>query len=268
MKRFICFLILIITLIILYARYIEPNHFNIKENTISSNLFSESFDGFKIVQFSDLLLGSTTDLNYLNNVVNKINELNPDIVIYTGDLALSSYEINEDELITSLKKIDPKMTKYAILGDNDLNRKDLIMNILEKSDFIILDNKTSLLFYKDSFPISITGFTDFEKIEDTVKTDDLVINYKIALIHKPDDYANISDLNYNLVLAGHSLGGLINIPFYGSLIKKDGSNIYVNNSYEINNTLLYVSNGLGCEKYNLRLLNKPSISLYRLEFIK
>ena len=64
------------------------------------------------------------------------------------------------------------------------------------------------------------------------------------------------------VLSGHSLGGIIKIPFYGGLIKMDGAKKYINGYYKNNKTALFISNGLGYYKFNFRLFNTPSINVY------
>ena len=69
----------------------------------------------------------------------------------------------------------------------------------------------------------------------------------------------------NLILAGNSLGGQINIPKIGGIIKVNGSKEYIDNYYKINNTDLYVSSGVGTRKYPYRLFNHPSINLFRLK---
>ena len=66
----------------------------------------------------------------------------------------------------------------------------------------------------------------------------------------------------DLILAGHSLKGQIIIPFFGGLLKKDGANKYTSDYYKHNNTLMYVSGGIGTETISMRLFNTPEINLY------
>ena len=71
-----------------------------------------------------------------------------------------------------------------------------------------------------------------------------------------------------MILAGHSLNGQIVLPLIGPLIKKDGAKKYISSYYEINNTLLYVSGGIGNSNYEFRLLNHPSINFFRIRINK
>ena len=74
----------------------------------------------------------------------------------------------------------------------------------------------------------------------------------------------LNNKNINLFLSGNSLNGQIRLPFLGGIIKKDGSKKYYDEKYYINNTNIFISNGLGNPKYDIRLLNTPSINFYRL----
>lgn len=82
--------------------------------------------------------------------------------------------------------------------------------------------------------------------------------------HFPDNFDLINDKNINLFLSGNSLNGQVRLPFLGGIIKKDGSKKYYDEKYYINNTNIFISNGLGNPKYDIRLLNTPSINFYRL----
>ena len=66
------------------------------------------------------------------------------------------------------------------------------------------------------------------------------------------------------MLAGHSLNGQIKLPFIGGIIKDKYGKKYYNEYYKLNNTDLYVSGGIGANKYKFRFNNKPSFNLYRL----
>ncbi len=266
MKKFIIVFTLLIISIILYARFIGTNNYKITEHTIEIENLNESFDGFKIAQFSDLLLGSTKSISDLEDIVNEINNMDADIIVFTGDLISKSYDIKNEEIEQIkelLRKLDCTLYKYAVIGDNDLNNYKEIMT---DSEFIVLDNESNYIFYEDITPIKITGITDTSNIEKALSTtDNLNTTYNIVLTHYPDYIDTLSEYNVDLILAGHSLLGQIKIPFVGGIIKKDGANKYIDNYYEVNNTKMYVSGGLGIDNnYYYRLFNKPEINLYRL----
>ena len=84
LRVFIILVILIISLVIIYGRFVEPNLLLVNEQNIEDNTLDKTFGTLKIVHFSDILYGSTTDIDTVKKVVEIINNKKADIVIYTG----------------------------------------------------------------------------------------------------------------------------------------------------------------------------------------
>ena len=269
------YLILIISLLFIYSKYIGTKGLDIKTYNIINENIPKSFDGFKIVQFSDLKYGSTVDIKFLHNLVKQINKTKPDIVVFTGDLIYDNYKLSNDEIKKiedELKKIDPLIGKYSIKGDNDNN--NYYQTIINNSNFEDITNTYKLIYYKGLIPIvlygldsKITGKQDFIKtfeypnnLEDTT----YMATYKILLAHEPDTINEVTDYNISLMLSGHSLNNLINIPYIKNYYTVKGAKYYFNEVYDVKKTKLYISNGIGTNNLKLRLFNKPSISVIRL----
>lgn len=270
-------IILIISAIIAYGFLIEPKLITVKEQKITINNWSENFNGFKIVHISDLHFGRVFDEQSLQKLVKSINEQKPDIVVLTGDLIDKSANMTTDEankISSLLNKIEATTGKYAINGNNDLNFDEWI-NIINNGGFKDLNNTYDTI-YKDGYQsIFIAGASttkDKLSINDKLKTSIDYLNsfekdgpiYKILLIHEPDTIDDLSVNTFNLILAGHSHAGQIRLPIIGPIMLPDGAKKYHENHYKINNSDLYISNGLGVSNYNFRLFNTPSYSLYRL----
>ena len=261
------YILLIIGLIIIYSRYIATTGIQIKEYSVINNKIPESFKGFKVVHFSDLKYGSTTDQKYLKKLVNKIKELNPDIIIFTGDLISSNYKLTDNDkksIIENLNKLDPKIDIYSIRGDNDIN--ETYNSIITQTKIIEINNLNKLIYYKGDTPIMLIGLDDSINGNQSL---DMAFNYeennyyKILIAHEPDTYEKIKDKNIDLFLAGHSLNGQVRLPFIGSIYTPTGAKKYYDSKYKIDNTEIYISNGLGTSKIPYRLNNRPSINLYR-----
>ena len=141
---------------------------------------------------------------------------------------------------------------------------------MENANFKLLDNESTLLYYKDNTPVEITGFSptnsspNYTILTNLIENNDPNTLYKIVLVHEPDSLDKFINYNPNLVLSGHSLGGLIRIPFLKPLFLKENSQKYYNDYYKINNSDFYISNGLGTSNLNARINNLPSINFYRL----
>ena len=253
MKKFIRFLfilLLVILLILIYGRYEGTSGLITKEYKIDTSDIDNSFDGLKIVQFSDLHYLRVVNKDMVKKIVNEINLINPDIVIFTGDLIDKDFnptDSEENDLITLLSSINSKYGKYAIIGNHDYVKKEgIIEDIYKQSDFILLQNSYDIIYGNDN--------------------DD--INYKIILVHEPDYIDTItSKYNVNLVLAGHSHNGQVNIPFIKNFFLPYGSKKYYDNYYMVDDTPMYVSSGIGESRVNLRLFNRPSINFYRINKI-
>lgn len=281
MKKFIRFLfilLLIILLLLIYCRYEGTRGLITKEYKIETNSIPPSFDGLKVLHFSDLHYLRVVDDNMLKKVVEEINLINPDIVIFTGDLIDKDFNINDkqkQQLITLLKSINSKYGKYSIIGNHDyIKDKEEIETIYNESNFILLQNTYDIIYNSENEKIFLGGLdtysydkADIDKVMDYFENNDN-IDYKIILVHEPDYIDTItSKYDIDLVLAGHSHNGQINIPFVKNFILPYGSKKYYKNYYNVDNTPLYISSGIGESRINLRFLNKPSINFYRINKI-
>ena len=275
-KKIILIIITIAMFIIsffMYSRYIGTKGFNIKEYAIRNSNIPDSFYGIKIVHISDIHYKSTTDYSDLKKIINKINLIKPDIVIISGDIFDKDIEYSNkdyEKIKTLLKKIDFNISKYAIKGDSDLHIKKW-EEIINDSDFINLNNTYDYIYNEGLEPILIVGISSNYKnnhinkiVEDTKKEATTTYKYSILVLHEPDFIDDIINLDFNLALSGHSIGGKINLPFLGSLVKNKYSKKYYKNYYRINNTNLFISNGIGTDIPRLRFRNTPSVNLYRL----
>lgn len=260
MVKILFLVIIILFLLFLYARYINTSGLVVKETAIIDEAMNEAYNGLKIVQFSDIHYGRTTFQDDMEKLVQSINELNPDILIFTGDLFDSDNISDEDIKLISdyLNELQARLFKFAVIGDYDQQYIDTYHLIMNDSGFTILDNTSKLVYDNALEPINFVGLTSTSDIQSLYDND----YFTITIMHQPD---MVQDLpNSNIVFAGHSLGGQIKIPFIGGIIKKDGARTYLNDYYKVDGMQLYISNGIGTENFSFRLFNKPSITLYRL----
>lgn len=270
--KILIFCFLFFLTLILYARYVEPTHLIVnEENVINTNL-PTSFYGYKIVQLSDIHYKTTITKKELETTVKMINRIKPNIVVITGDLLDNTIEYNETDkstLIDLLNNIDGKY-KYIITGDHD--KHDLFQEIVTKTDFKLLDNNYDIIYNGDYDPILIGGIstrTDGNNIDEKIMEIERAIaenktTYNILLIHEPNIINNINYNNYQLVLAGHTHNGQINIPGIKKLLIPTKDNQYTKTYYKLDNTDLYISPGIGTSNIKARLFNSPTINLYRL----
>lgn len=273
-----CFKIIIIIILLsitfyLYTTYISSKIIDVKEERIINEKLPTNFNGLKIIQISDIHYGSTIFIKDIKKLVELVNERTPDLVVFTGDLINKDYKLNskeQEKLITELKKIKTTIGKYAIMGEEDSSEFNTIMN---QSNFTILNNSYDLIYKDNNTPILLIGLNNSKKNEDIDSAYEYFNQpthnsniYTITLLHKPDTVDEILEKypTTDLFLAGHSHNGQINIPYIGGLIKKEGSQQYINEFYQINESKLYISSGIGTNGNGFRLFCRPSINFFRL----
>lgn len=174
---------------------------NIKNNT-----------EIKIVQFSDLHIKEDFTYKNLEKVVYKINEQEPDIVVFTGDL-YDNYAIYHDDenIIRQLSNIKATYEKIAIWGNRDYGGGAALHyeSIMEQSGFTLLKNGNWYITVESEKKILFTGLDDSmlgnPYMPESTKIYDS--DYDILLTHEPDIVEEYSDYGYNIVLRGHSHGG-------------------------------------------------------------
>lgn len=265
-RTFFFILILIITLIIIYGLFLGNKGLIIKEYNIPNKNIPESLNNLKIAHFSDIMYSKKEDISLLDNLDTKINDKKPDIIIFTGNLTKNKYTFNEKEIekITNkLSKLNSTYGKYYISGKNDKDNSSYD-SIMQKSGFISLNDNKDIIYSKNNEKLLLVGLDNNSStgfIKDILNE---TFNYKIIMFSESDEIEEVKDYNFDLALASNSLNGQINIPFIKDLFLRDGSEKYIEPYYKVNNTKLYVSSGIGVDKIDFRLFNKPSINIYNL----
>ncbi len=262
MKKFK--IILILFIIIFIVTGLNP-FLQITNYTYQSSEIPSAFDGFKICHISDLHCKSFGENN--QTLLDKIQKMNPDIVVFTGDLVdelhkdLSSVET----LFAGLQEMN--IPGYFITGNHELEpdaaeQYQTLLSYMDKYGITDLDDKSlTLTIGQDT--ISLTGCKWYSKYLTNFLSPTTLEGFNILLYHGADFFDSISDYNYDLVLSGHIHGGLIRLPFInkglisntGTLFPKYSAGIYQNES--LTSTMI-VSRGLG-NAVLPRFYNRPEL---------
>lgn len=260
-------IILFILFVFISVRFIGTSGLKVREYKVKNENLN-SFYGLKIVHFSDLHYGMNVDEKKLSKIVNNINKTKPDIVIFTGDLidrnTIVTNEINKI-IIENLSNINANYGKYYVTGNHDLVNKSYD-SIMTSSNFTSLDDSYEIIYSKDNKSLFIGGMKVEKSLNqntiDTLNSNNY--DYKIFALHYPDKTDYILKYEPNLVISGHSHNGQVRLPVIGKIITPENAKKYYDEYYQIKNTELYISGGIGNSVLNLRLFNKPSFNLYRL----
>ncbi len=267
-RTFLFILLLIFVLIFLYGRFFEPNTILVNEYEIKNKNIPNSFNNFKIAHFSDILYKDNDDLERLKDVREKINDKKVDMVIFSGDLIKKDSNVSQkdiDKITKELSKINAKYGKYYVTGDND-KKNELYDGIMQNSGFTSINNFFDNIYSEQNENILLVGLNT--KIDTSILTNIITENkapYKILVFHESDSFKEIKDYDVNLVLSSNSLNGQVNIPGIKNIFLDKNSNEYYESHYKIKKKDFYISNGIGNDKIDFRLLNNPSINFYILK---
>ena len=246
----------------------------------------DSFNGVKIVQLSDIHVGSFFDNHKeIEKAINKVNELNPDYILFTGDM-VNNYAWELDGWEEIIGKLKAKHGKFSILGNHDYadyvqwdSEADKVKNLASlkqrqaKMGFRLLLNESVKLERNGEF-IELLGLENwgkgrFAKYGDLAKTmkNSVSNSFKILMSHDPShwDEQVLEKTDINLALAGHTHGMQYGVKigtFQFSPVQfryHRWAGLYTENKQH-----LYVNRGFGYIGFAGRVGISPEITLLEL----
>ncbi|MHC4307761.1 MAG: metallophosphoesterase [Planctomycetota bacterium] len=244
-------------------RYIfQVNTYRIPVPNLPSN-----FNGFTIAQLSDLHYGFLMPLMVVEQIIHKINTLQKDVIVCTGDYIHERNETTQiDTVWPPLMKLNANGGVYSVLGNHDhWGNTDRSLYWLEKSGQNIRHKAVPII--KGEERIWIGGAGDY--LEDDLGIDTAFQHVpdrecKILLSHNPDSADTNFETRIDLMISGHTHGGQVNIPFVGPLILPVKNKSYSNGFVRTGRTNLYISKGLGWAIIPIRFNCLPEISVLKL----
>lgn len=269
MKKKKRLIIAAVVLVLVAALCIAGNEvITVSRSEYSSSSLPNSFDGFKILQISDLhnkLFG--TGQKYL---LSKIESERPDIIVITGDV-IDSSKYNLENALALVRGAASIAPVYYASGNHELrkNRYDKIMAALADAGATLLENR-SVALTRGGQSITLVGLTDvnyssFDPEPACRALDSHLLpvsdGFTVLLAHRPG-VADISgDFGCELAFSGHLHGGQWRIPFVGGLFSPDTGFFPGNTSgsHTSGTATVYVSRGLGNSVFPLRLFNPPEL---------
>jgi len=229
------------------------------------------FYGLVACQASDFHVDSEADLHRLQQAVRIINGQSPDLVFLTGDYFSDCKSMWRyiGEFRQALGELKPPLGVFAIAGNHDHSLSFwTIAQALRNSGACVLANENHSLELKGS-RLFIVGVDDLwsDRARPSyafrgVQPDDCTI----LLVHNPDAAPYVRHLKPGVMLSGHTHGGLIRIPVYGSPVRsflRIGRQFYSGlNRYK--DFYIYTNRGLGAFPLSLRINCRPEVSLFKL----
>ncbi|MGV8168884.1 MAG: metallophosphoesterase [Candidatus Nanoarchaeia archaeon] len=245
--------IAIVFVLVIYSLY-NASTFNVRTIRLESEKLKKPL---KIVQLSDIHIGATHRKDFLPKTIERVNALNPDFVVITGDLIDGMHHYNDDEFLCLNNLHAPA---FFVLGNHeqfiDIER---VYALLEKTHLRFLRNVSIV---QDG--IQIIGIDDTSSKKEFLKNFKSVpidINkFTLLLYHRPGMFKEVSKEDVDLMLSGHTHGGQL-FPLNILLYIIDGP---VSGLHKRNNTYIYVSNGTGWWGPPMRLGSRNEITVINL----
>lgn len=254
--------------------YLHTNQVEAKHHTIPVENLSKSLEGLKIVHITDIQGDQYTHRNRIQNYIQQVNTQNPDLIIFTGDLI--SY--GTDFIEMSAQELGKAKSKYgtiAIVGDHDYwAGVPHVEKALNEENIPLLQDENHTIHIDSTTNITITGVTEvYSKKSDpatvnslTKSTDNSAL--KIFTSHQVNQQliAKAQQQNYHLMLAGHTHGGQIHVPFMGmNFSASQQETKYVQGLYCEQSIPININNGLGFTLAPIRYEAPPNISVITLQ---
>ena len=253
----------------------------VNEYEIVSDRIPQGFDGFRIAQVSDL---HNKDFGEgYGQLLTLLSEINPDIIVVTGDL-IDSRQTDLDIALEFAWQAGKIARVYYVSGNHEARvpeYEDLKIGLV-KAGVVILENQ-KVQITREGESITLMGIDDPSFQEDYLFGDSESVarqaiedlqnesdGYTILLSHRPELFDLYVDTEMDLVFSGHAHGGQFRLPFIGGLVApnqgffpKYGAGLFSEGS-----TNMIVSRGVGNSIIPIRFNNRPEIVLVTLRNMK
>jgi predicted MPP superfamily phosphohydrolase len=263
--------------LVAYSGLWDRHHLELVQQTIRLRRLPQAFHGLRIAQISDIHYDEYTEPYFVREIVRRINALDPDVVVLTGDFvtdgplprhigARLSYPCAE--ILGGIQC----PYRFASLGNHDaLVGWPVVVDALKAHGIPTLAN-SCLPFERNGSRLWFAGIRssqdDFPSLDDAVPRQTAPGEPVILLAHEPD-YANrvLAHGGVDLMLSGHTHGGQVRLPFIGTprhMLPRGGRR-FIEGYFKMGPLQLYVNRGIGTVKLPVRFLCPPELTLFTLQ---
>jgi len=278
--RLLPIILIIIVLVVGILLYDSNTRLVTGEYELSYPNLPGAFDGFRIVVLSDIHAAEFGKNN--ERLVTSVRDADPDIIAITGDFIHYSrahpVEAQIEIAETLVEALTPIAPIYFVTGNHEWDRRIggpwALFAVLEEQGVSILRNRHTRIEVGGE-SIILAGTEDRNGRADMIEPDEFVVrireaegeDFLVVLEHRNFNLKLYSDLGVDLVLCGHSHGGIIRLPFTDGLIgqQRDLFPTYTNGVYSMTETNMVVSRGIGNHTGLLRFLNNPHVVVVELK---
>ncbi len=250
---------------VFYGSFIEPRFLTVKRYPVRLGPGNEHL---RLAVISDIHLGGYRDARWLEKVVAKVNEQQPDAIIVDGDIVTTATGLGE---LAPLKELKSRYGNYAALGNWDyrVGAVDTRQQV-EAFGVEVLTNE-NVAVGEGSRPVRFIGLDD-----DTFGTPDwnqAAANLpsgalKIVVAHNPDFVSEAEVRGMDLTIAGHTHCGQIRLPFIGPVppLPTHIGRRFDCGMFAYGQTALFITPGVGEFGPRARFFNPPEVSVVEVVY--
>jgi predicted MPP superfamily phosphohydrolase len=275
----------ILSVILIVGSTINRYRTDVTEAEVVSTRLPKEFDGYRIVHFSDMHLETLYSRPFAQRVVDCINALKPDMIVYSGDM-VNRKSTELDRYFDILSQLQARDGVYSVLGNHDYGdfvkwssqeahqaNLDRLCQLQADMGWTLLNN-ASCHIHHNGDSIAIIGvenwgeppFQQYGNLEEAYP--DLHSDtYKLLISHNPRHWRAevLPNSNIDLMMAGHTHALQMEVCGYSPI---EAHYPEWGGLYNEGEQYLYVNIGIGCTMTPTRLGATPEITLITLKSLK
>jgi len=253
----------------------------ITEYEIASDRIPKSFDGFRIAQISDLHNAQFGKDNC--NLLKKLTQADPDIIVITGDM-IDSRRTDIQIALDLAAEMTAICPVYYVTGNHEsrISEYKAFKTGMEEIGVIVLEDRRDEIVLNDE-RIMLIGVQDPSfRVEDLHNDAESAARkvierlrqgfggYTVLLSHRPELFEIYVNTGVDLVFSGHTHGGQFRLPIVGGLVAPNQGFFpkYDAGLFAEKNTMMIICRGIGNSIMPIRFYNRPEISVAELNSLK
>jgi uncharacterized protein len=248
----------------IWSTLIEPHWVEFRAHEVVIPGLPVRLDGLRVAHLTDIHASRVVPLHWVREVVERVNALEPDLVVITGDLVTEDTSWI-DGVAKELGQLRAKHGRFAILGNHDYwTHGAAVSTALERYGVNHLRNTSELIGGLGG--LRLLGIDDHWTDNDDLEAAMAGVGAeepKLMLMHSPDLLAAVSSAGVHLALAGHTHGGQVRLPGWGALILPSEHGFEAG-FYEAAGTRMYVNRGVGTLDLKVRMFCRPEVATFVL----
>ena len=276
MKKRLIIILCVVSVVVTYLLW-GNNSLTVSLYSVTPNGLPEQFDGYRIVQISDL-----HNKDFGKRLTDKIEELKPDIIVITGDI-IDSYSTELSVAAEFVENACKAAPVYYVTGNHESRLQEeyaSLRAVMEDAGVTVLDGRVAVI-EKNGGEICLAGVDDpsffgsYLLGENEIQFKEALSLLKeqaggrvsVLLSHRPEYFEMYAELGFDLVFSGHAHGGQIRLPFIGGIFAP-GQGVfpdYTSGVCKSGETSMIVSRGLGNSIFPFRVGNCPEVVVCELK---